>query len=146
MTESVATPKTVPRPPRRGRKNTVCLPRRVKASLDDFQRRILSLFPGEISQIILYGSYARGEATPDSDVDVLVVVRWSDPERSGGHYWGRVSDVRWQTIIDSAIDAMVTGGPYLSALVVGESLLSRGVPVLEDAKREGKVLWMSRPI
>jgi predicted nucleotidyltransferase len=48
----------------------------VKAALEDFTRRVLTLFPDGISQIILYGSYARGKAAPDSDVDVMVVVKF----------------------------------------------------------------------
>lgn len=50
------------------------LPHEIIAALADFQRQLLDLFPGEIEQIILYGSYATGQATPDSDVDVMVVV------------------------------------------------------------------------
>jgi hypothetical protein len=122
------------------------LPRRVKISLDDFRRRVIRLFPGEISQIILYGSYARGEATRDSDVDILVVVKWSDPQNPGGYYWGRLSDPRWQVIINAAMDAMPAEGPYFSTLVIGEDLIDEDVPVIEAARREGKTLWKSRPI
>jgi len=117
------------------------LPRGVKAALADFQCRLLELFPGEISHMILYGSYARGEATPDSDIDVMVVVGWSDPKQPNGYYLGRASDPRWQRIIDAAMDAMIAHGSFVSALVVGESLFNSNWPVVQDAKREGMVLW-----
>jgi hypothetical protein len=117
----------------------------VKAALADFQRRLLVLFPGEIRALILYGSHARGEATPDSDVDVMVVVSWSDPEQPQGYYLGRVSDPRWVQIIDAAVDAMIAYGPFISALVVGESLFKSNLPLVQSARREGTVLWANQP-
>jgi len=129
------------------RRSTPRLPRRIKAALDDFQRRLLELFPGEISQLILYGSYARGEATPDSDVDVMVVVKWTDPERAGGYYLDNVADPRWQTILDEAVQTMLThGGPFISPLVIGDRVFNANLPVAADARREGRVLWKSQPI
>jgi hypothetical protein len=123
-------------------KTGLSLSPKIEAALADFQGRVLDLFADEISQLILFGSYARGEATPDSDVDVIVVVDWDDPEQPQGYYVGRVSDPRWTQIIDAAIYAMIThGGPFISALVIGESLFNSDLPVAQDAKREGVVLW-----
>jgi len=48
------------------RKSPLRLPRKVKAELADLQRRLLERFPNDISHLILYGSWARGEATADS--------------------------------------------------------------------------------
>ena len=48
-----------------GRKNTDAIARMVN--------RIVERFDPE--QIILFGSYARGSANPDSDVDLLVVMK-----------------------------------------------------------------------
>ncbi len=119
----------------------------IKAALADFQGRVLELFADEISQLILFGSYARGEATPDSDVDVMVVVGWDDPEQPPGYYVGRFDDPRWTQIIDAAVYAMIVhGGPFISALVIGESLFNSDLPVAQDAKREGVVLWASHPV
>jgi predicted nucleotidyltransferase len=39
--------------------------------IDQAARRIVAAAPG--ARVILFGSYARGEAGPDSDVDLLVV-------------------------------------------------------------------------
>lgn len=45
----------------------------LEALLGEITRRIRAVSDPE--QIILFGSYARGEAGPDSDVDVLVIER-----------------------------------------------------------------------
>lgn len=125
-------------------KPTLHLPRRVKVALVDFQSRLLELFPDEINQLILYGSYSRGEARTDSDIDVMVVVDWYDSQRTDGYYLGGASDLRWRKIIDAAVDTMIAHGPFISALVVGESLFNSDLPVAQVAKQEGKVLWTSR--
>lgn len=124
----------------RGQKQHTRLPRPVQRTLNEFQRRALALFPGEISQIILYGSYARGEAAPDSDVDVMVVGRWPTSKR----YLGGPGDARWRKLVNAAMDSMVTGGPFLSVLVVGEDLFNSGFPVAEEARQEGRFLWTNQ--
>ena len=43
-----------------------------KKILADFRRKIDAQFPG--CQLILFGSRARGDADPDSDMDVLVIL------------------------------------------------------------------------
>lgn len=113
------------------------LPFPVKRSLAEFQRRALELFPHEISHIFLYGSYARGEATPDSDVDLMVVGMWRSPK----NYLGGPGDARWRKLVNAAVDSMVTGGPFLSVLVIGKDLFDSGFSVAEEAKNEGKLLW-----
>jgi hypothetical protein len=123
--------------PRQTKPRSHRLPRPVLRTLDNFQRRALELFPNEISRIILYGSYARGEATPDSDVDVMVVGNWHNPR----HYLGGPGDARWRTLVNAAMDSMVTGGPFVSVLVVGEDLFNSGFSVAEEAKNEGRLLW-----
>ena len=40
------------------------------------------LYGERLSKIILYGSYARGEQTPDSDIDLLIVLK--DPQVDAG--------------------------------------------------------------
>lgn len=39
------------------------------------RRELAQILGDQLESVILYGSYARGEAQPDSDVDILVVVR-----------------------------------------------------------------------
>lgn len=44
-----------------------------KQAATEFARRVTSALGEEIDAIVLYGSVARGEATKDSDIDVLVI-------------------------------------------------------------------------
>ena len=46
---------------------------RLKAILTELRSRLESLYGDRLVKLILYGSQARGDAEPDSDIDVLVV-------------------------------------------------------------------------
>ena len=39
-----------------------------------FKEKLLSEIPDKVLRIIIFGSYARGEETMDSDLDILVVI------------------------------------------------------------------------
>ena len=45
----------------------------LRAAAEDFARRVRTALGDRVESIVLYGSVARGEAGPNSDVDVLVV-------------------------------------------------------------------------
>src|SRR5439155_27378163 len=49
-----------------------------EAWLRDYYQALAEQFPDLVEEIILYGSKARGTATPDSDLDLLVVIREGD--------------------------------------------------------------------
>ena len=58
---------------------------KVENLLHESVRRIVSRFPG-VRRIVLFGSYASGKPTSNSDIDLLVVMptrqRWSDRSRA----------------------------------------------------------------
>lgn len=51
------------------------VPSVVRRALTEARSRLQVLYGDRLVHVILYGSHARGDARPDSDVDVLVVLR-----------------------------------------------------------------------
>ncbi|MBI5059970.1 nucleotidyltransferase domain-containing protein [candidate division KSB1 bacterium] len=47
----------------------------LKPILAELKARLVDLYGERLSRVILYGSQARGDAEPDSDIDVLVVLK-----------------------------------------------------------------------
>ncbi len=61
-----------------------------KNIVEEFKRQAEQRFPGELIRVVLFGSKVRGDATRESDVDVLVVIhsegwRLGDEIRSLGY-------------------------------------------------------------
>lgn len=51
-----------------------------RRALDTFVRRLYANYGDRVRSVVLFGSKARGDAGPDSDVDVLVTLADDDPE------------------------------------------------------------------
>ena len=49
--------------------------------LAELRRGLEAIYGDRLARLVLFGSQARGDAKPDSDIDVLVVLK--DPEDSG---------------------------------------------------------------
>jgi len=45
-----------------------------KEVVEDFKRRIEEKYPGKITEVLVFGSKAKGNATEDSDIDILVII------------------------------------------------------------------------
>jgi predicted nucleotidyltransferase len=43
--------------------------------LDGYRRALTEQHPNSVEQMLIYGSKARGDAGPDSDLDILLIVR-----------------------------------------------------------------------
>jgi uncharacterized protein len=57
-----------------GRVMPMAIPPSLRGALDTYAERLRARFGGRLREVRLFGSYARGTATEQSDVDVLVVV------------------------------------------------------------------------
>ena len=99
----------------------------------EFVRRLRRDLPANIVDLRLFGSEARGQASPESDIDVLVVVQ-PDAER-----------VALETrIVDIAFDVNLEFNVFISPSVVTPAILNHPVwresPFIETVLREGVAL------
>jgi len=51
------------------------MPVNVKKLLKKFKSEVKRIYGKQLKSVYLYGSYARGDARPDSDIDLLMVVK-----------------------------------------------------------------------
>lgn len=49
--------------------------------LNAYRKALGEQFPGLVEEVLVFGSKARGDAGPDSDLDVLVILREGDRNR-----------------------------------------------------------------
>lgn len=99
-----------------------------KPLLEEFKRRVEQRFPGEIVRLVLFGSKARGDASVESDFDVLVVIRSED--------WKLGDEIR-----DIGYELEIAHGVVLSIQVMGqhqyEKLKGRGSTFVANVEQEG---------
>ena len=47
---------------------------KLKALLAEYVDKVNSIYAEKLIKVILYGSYARGDYTPESDIDIMILV------------------------------------------------------------------------
>jgi uncharacterized protein len=100
---------------------------RLKTLLGDLRRRFQELYGDRLVTLVLYGSQARGDAGPGSDIDLLVVLRGpvqlgTEVERTGGI----ISELSLQ--FDEVLSCV---------FVDEEEFLRRNTPLLLNVRKEG---------
>lgn len=99
-----------------------------KKALDDFAEEMKGRHGEKIEEIILYGSYARGEETEESDVDVLVI--WKNELIRGRKIAAEI-----------ATKALIDHGVLISPKVISpenyEKMAEQNVPFVENVQEEG---------
>ena len=122
-----------------GRRNgppaAVALPEDLEEVLGRLARGLEDMYGDRYGGLVLYGSYARGEAREGSDVDLLVLL---GGERGGADRVERTKEVlRMEPVV---WPLSLESGYVLSVLPVGAGDFSRaGEPFLRNAREEGIV-------
>ena len=61
-----------------------------------YRDALLARFPDQLQRLILFGSQARGDATAESDIDVLVVVNWEEEKLELVQSWMDLAEEKLQ--------------------------------------------------
>ena len=103
-----------------------------KLMRDELVGGLLDIFLDNIKAIILYGSVARNESTPESDIDIAIIIGndMDDDTREKFIQWSADLDLRYDrvfSIIDIQEDNIRKWGKIL--------------PFYQNVQKEGIVLW-----
>ncbi len=103
---------------------------RDKALIEEFRQRLPVEVLGHIRQMILYGSRARGDASEDSDLDLVALVDEISPELEQ-----TLDDIAYKVMWDHDFK------PIISLKVFNESRFNRsaakGFSFYRNVRREG---------
>jgi predicted nucleotidyltransferase len=102
---------------------------RIKPLINKIKAHLIKIYGEGIKKVILYGSYVRGEATRDSDVDILVLI-----EQSLNPF-----EVR-ESLSDLLFDILLEEGELISVIAVPEHFFENyNSPFMLNVKKEGLV-------
>ncbi|HAY23149.1 MAG TPA: hypothetical protein DCY27_13510 [Desulfobacterales bacterium] len=103
------------------------IPQGVQLALKELQDYLAKVYGERLRGVYLYGSYARGDFRPDSDIDVLIVLEGT---ANPGQEIDRIGD----GVADICLDHNVLIGTFP---VPEEWLKERKSPLFENVRREG---------
>ena len=110
------------------------MPKSINNIICEFTKKVREILGDRLKKIILYGSYARGDFRPDSDIDIMILVDLSDDEiRSRGHM---LSDLTFDYNFDNDLKIM----PIVKNLDHFNKWI-RAYPFYNNIKNEGVELY-----
>lgn len=102
------------------------------AMKDELIKGLRNIFKNDIAAIILYGSVARNESTPESDIDIAIIVKADMDDATRERF------VRWSADLDLRFDRV------FSIVDIQEKNMEkwgRILPFYKNVQKEGIVLW-----
>ena len=92
------------------------------------------VFGEKLESVILYGSYARGDYTPESDVDVMILVKAIAPEDLRKYKQPIIQveselGLRYGLVISATLKDIETFNKYLDVLPFYQNVMKEGIKV-----------------
>src|SRR3989338_2775555 len=100
-------------------------------AIAEYENLLLKKFPKRIKKLILFGSKARVDSNPNSDLDLLVVL-----SKNGKQATKEIVMLTHEPIAKFMVD--------ISPIVVEEKFFKNWSPLLEHINRDGIVIWTNR--
>ena len=107
---------------------------RIQHLLDQYILQLLHIYGKHICQIILYGSYARGDYREDSDIDIMILLDLPDMDLK--RYSQQLAYMTFDFNMDNDLD--------IKPIAKNESHFKkwlRNYPFYANVQREGVVLY-----
>lgn len=101
------------------------------AAITSYVDLVVSRFGDQILSITLYGSQARGDAIPESDIDLFVIIRQDTPALRQA-----LADIAWQVQFEHNL--------VISDIIRSANQLQNKIsrfPYYKSVQQEGIVLW-----
>ena len=108
--------------------------KRMQSLIDQYVEEIKRIYGSHVKQIILYGSYARGDFRPDSGVDIMILVDMSDLELKA--YGQQLSYMTYDFNMDNDLD--------IKPIAKSEAHFNKWIvnyPFYSNIHKEGVVLY-----
>ena len=97
--------------------------------------QIAEVYGDILNRVIIYGSYARGEESPESDIDIALILSGTETEQLH------------DAMVDIVVDYELDQGKTLSVLTIEErdySLWKDTLPFYRNLDREGVLIWKAQ--
>ena len=111
------------------------IPNNIKNIIEEYTREVAKLLGKHLKQIILYGSYARGDFNADSDIDIMILTDFTDKEIV--EYRSKVIEIAYDIEYDN--DFEITISPLLKNIDKFNYWLE-ALPFYMNVQKEGVVL------
>lgn len=101
-------------------------------ALNELVEGILAIFNNQVMRIVLYGSYARGTNTSESDVDVGLLLN------------GKLNDNTEDKLSDLVVDLNLKYDRVLSVVDIDYAVFKKWekvTPFYRNMNKEGIILW-----
>lgn len=110
------------------------MPKTVQSLLPQYLSEVQKIYGSHLKSVILYGSYARGDYTEDSDVDIMILVDLPDEESD--NYLDALSEIGFQYNVEHDIWIM----PIVKNLKHFQYWVS-AYPFYKNVQNEGVTLY-----
>ena len=111
------------------------MPKAMYNLIGQYIEEIKKIYGSHVRQIILYGSYARGDFRPDSDIDIMILTDLTDDEMY--NYFVKISDRAYD--IEEANHFDISISPVIKNIDKFNYWLE-ALPFYMNVQREGVVL------